>query len=139
MFSNFKTILLLLALGVFSFGLNAQESKNNRTFKIDITLMSAASNHSRDSDEISVFVVAGIQLDYITVEELNKKFEKIMEKTGVGIDLKIQRTDKRKGSSFDFFVDGQSVGSTVGNKGLKEALAASIKKYKDNRNQSASE
>ena len=107
-------------------------SSNDNTVEPDVTIMAKASDHSK-TGEIGVFVIAGTELSHLTDEQLNEKFDKIMEKTGIGIELKIQRTNKRKGSTYDFFVDGQSVGSTVGYKDLKQAMRVSINRHNNNR------
>ncbi len=130
-------IRIFLILLLSSPCLKAQELKNtsdeNRV-EPDVMVMKAAADHSK-TGEIGVFVIAGTEFENVTDEQLNQAFDKLIKKydKNIGIELKIQRTAKRKGSTYDFFVDGAGIGKTVLFKDVGLVIKEAISTYKRNR------
>ncbi|MCB0448127.1 MAG: hypothetical protein KDD03_11565 [Gelidibacter sp.] len=110
-----------------------KSSSNDNTVKPDITIMKAAGDHSKTNNEIGVFAILGTQYDSMTDEEINERFDAMLSKTGVGIELFIQRTDKRSGSTYTSFVDGKPIGGVVGNDDLQKNIQQAINQFRRNR------
>jgi hypothetical protein len=106
-------------------------SQDNRVTP-DVSIMAAANVHSK-TGEIVVFMIAGTEFSDLSDEDLNIKFDRIMQNTGIGIKLFIQRTKKTKASTYNFFVDGSPVGGTFGFKTLRKGIGGAVEKHKNNR------
>ena len=146
---NLKTYAAVFLATTFSVATQAQDmalktggpriamfnkaSSNDNTITPDITIMKAAGDHSKTNNEIGVFAILGTEYDDFSDEEINKRFDALLSKTGVGIELFIQRTDKRAGSTYTSFVDGKPVGGVVGNNGLQENIQQAINQFRRNR------